>query len=681
VTLALAKSPADWSALAGGLLAPPPAPDFWSWCRHRLRTYHGGKWDPRRARVARRFYRLVQARLSLRPCPEDPDAHRCEQLHLCFAGQIAKSMFLYSCLLYATRFFPRRIGLSIGRLKDLASVRKHRVLRMVERMPELDNLLPEGEEARERALGPDTWTIGAALVFWLCGSVADDLRMHDLPLILADESDTYPTDCDGYGDPLDLLLTRQRTYGRQRLFITASTPGVPTGHAWKRCAGEAASNERPLIQCPCCGGSSWLDPRQICLENGEDLISASPREILARQLARWECPWCADLLNADALTRCCIDALDADRWSPGRWACDADHPLGHWTTASELDGKGRLVHLAPCTGTIRSAHLSALWSLDVSLDRFAADWCSALRGTVENRKANLNSDHAEPWISTRTDATTDDLKAVAQPVATYAHGELPLATLGAAAAGKTVLLLCGDQQGNTSTLYNFPWVLRLHAAGGESWLVASGHAQSLAEWEALELRTWTIGGVPRHADLVSSDSGNGNSKWDMYVWASKAPQKRILIFGNPRLKDGIPWQEVTDSPGNRRRTPKPAQVREWGMAPHFWRTRLWQRIQGDPDLPRWWLPADPPPEYLKSMTSEEQILERRRVAGLGWVDQLIWRPRLLADVGDMQTFRTDTHWWDCEAHHCALSSILQLDQPIKPAAPVRYGVVGRFGAR
>jgi len=174
------------------------------------------------------------------------------------------------------------------------------------------------------------------------------------------------------------------------------------------------------------------------------------------------------------------------------------------------------------------------------------------------------------------------------------------------------------------------------------------------------------------------DSANGNVQFDIFLWATKRLGKRLLMRGDPKLADGVPWSEVVDSTNNRRRTPKPAGVREWRVHPWHWRNELWARITQKPDKPAWWRPGDAPDYYLNSLTSEEQVIEKRRVSGGSFRDVVVWKPRLIQSTAGRDTFRTDNHWWDSEADILAVCSILGWDRTA-PLTPRKYGVIGTIG--
>ena len=158
-----------------------------------------------------------------------------------------------------------------------------------------------------------------------------------------------------------------------------------------------------------------------------------------------------------------------------------------------------------------------------------------------------------------------------------------------------------------------------------------------------------------------------------YLWAS-GDSRRVCFRGDARMAEGTPWVEVIEQP-KRRRTPRPAGVREFKIAPHYWRTKVWDRLRRRPSEPRWFLPSDPTPEYLKSLTSEEQVVERQRVPGKGWQDVIVWRPRVVQSTSAEQSFRRDNHWWIAEVACAALAHAMGMELPVdtpEPETPESY---------
>jgi phage terminase large subunit GpA-like protein len=266
MTTTLTKTVTDYSDLALACIRPRESQDLWDWCADHLIMPSGNRWDPRRAALMRHWYHVAGARLSGKAIARDPYAHRCEQLYLSVSAQLAKTTLGHAVLLASLCNYQRQCALFMGRKDDINNARERKLKPQVEKTACIEQLLPRSVSAREHALGSRSWSVGLSLLYFRVGSVADDLRADPMDTMVLDEFDTYPLDVEGYGDPVDQALARQRTFKRTKLLIGSSTPGAIAGHAWRRtCSG---THERLLIPCPHCGGHQDLDPRQICLANG-----------------------------------------------------------------------------------------------------------------------------------------------------------------------------------------------------------------------------------------------------------------------------------------------------------------------------------------------------------------------------------------------------------------------------
>lgn len=665
-TLELSRTVDDYEALALQILRPPPSEDIWDWCGKNLMLFTGHRWVPEKSAIMRHWYRVVQARLSGKPDHRVPYAHRCEQLYLGLGAQLTKSTLLRATIYAMFIGHPRMSGLFLDRKADLTNIRERKMLREVEKTPALAKLLPAGTEARERALGSLSWAIGAGLLYWRSACVADDIRADPLELILGDEFDTFPDDVEGYGDPIDQMLDRQIGFPKTRLLIASSTPGIAEGHAWRRiCTG---SHERPLIDCPHCGATQYLDPANIALAGGRQLAEVKGTEIRRERLGRWICQQNGCTLDANDIHQAIAHFARVDRpWCPGEWVQDKVNPNGKWTAHADLDAHGRLVAIPPSDSSIMSGTACALYSRDVTLDDFCAKAATAKRGTAAQQKTFTNNSEANPYILNLTTVDTDQLAKELQPEEPY---RLQILTRTA----KWISLMF-DQQGNTESLYWFPFVARCWEPGGESWLLDAGKTTSengAKQRDDIERKQWMVDGRMRGADQVICDSANGNAKFQMWMWAAANRAKRMLVRGDPKLAEGLPWELVPEQSLTRKaKNPKPAGVREYRIAPHLWRDRLWARMTRAPGSPGWWIPSDVPDWYLASLTSENQIMARVRTAG-GFKQVPVWAPRILTSSGNVVTFRTDNHWWDSEADSLAVADIMGwLKPPPPPPDPNR----------
>jgi len=650
-------------------LAPAPAASLWDWCVAHPVLPGGRRWDPARAGFMRRWYEVIDARLRRRPLAGHPTAHRANSVSLALAAQMYKTTLLTHVLAACLAHHPRKAALFMPRKKDLDAVRKAKLLPMLDAIPEIASLLPQGEQAREAALAADIWQVGLASLYYQQGCVADDYRREDYELVVADEIDRFPEDVEGEGDARELLHARGREHPTSFLMLDACSPTLAHRYSWRGFAG--GSCERPIIELPCCGYAGDLDPECVVLAEGRAFADVAVDEIMLAHLGRYACPGCGTLLSDAQLRPAMRLAAQGPQrgWCPGEWRRDADAPLGIWIPHAPRDSVGRLTGpLPPPEGLALSGNANALYSSAVSLSKFAAGKARAEQGNRRAQKTWRNVECALPSIETTIVASVDAISITTAAPVPYQLGSLPLPV--------DLVVLIFDQQGNTRGRYWYPWVCRgvvRPRAPGELprlYLLGEGYAMSESERDAVEDAVYPCGNARHQAHHVVMDSANGNAQADIYLWAAGNSGRRMLLRGDARTPDL--WQRLDDgpTPTRRKRTPRPAGVSEYRVHPHRWRDRLWEAVQAsahrDVD---WFLPTNPSQRYLRSLTSEEQATELRRLPGVGIVEEIVWRPRQMHGAHGDITHRQDNHLWDCEAMMLAACDILGITDPIEPAPP------------
>jgi hypothetical protein len=599
------------------------------------------------------WYDLVTARVTGQPSPTDPYAHRTEELYLVMIAQIAKTTIMQSIVAWIMAQHPQEMAWYNTRLKDQRRFRETRMEPMVRSTTPLAHLLPTSVEGQERCFANDLLSLGGSLVHMLNGNLLDDVRSLALPKIFCDEFDRLVDDLDEQGDPIDLMLVRQRTFPHDKLFMGGSTPGAVNGHAWRRL--RTGSHERPLVVCPTCGAADFLNDSQIVGHNGP--LSEYPASVIvSERLARWCCQYCDAQHGANAVRHMVLDCINAGgRWTPGTWTQNEDHPSGHWQATADFDEQHRLVRIHPPQTVIRSGWANALYSENVTLDTFAAGMVQKLlHGKPSEKKTWTNTEGCRPWIHSFVPTTSDEI--IDASCADYALGSCPVKA--------DWLILVADQQDNHVGKFWFPYVVRAHAQGGESWLVATGRANSLSDLEDLEDRLYPICGEMRTVDMVGLDVANPNFRKYGYQWAAENPRRRLCLRGDVRMQPGETWREVQPpDPKKPNRTDKPSSVHEWRIHPHHWRTELEQSMLGK-SAALWHLPkADALPEfYIRSLNAEDQTLENRRMVGGGFEEIVVWVPRVTSQTDETVNVRKDIHWADCEKMHLALADILGINK-------------------
>jgi len=604
--------------------------------------------DPRITPYWRHWLDIARARLLGERLEHDPHATQTEQIYLVCGNQLGKTLGLLLVLwAWALAVAPRATGIVLPRLDDLRRTQRARARPLLDLSARLRGLIPGGLAEQERRLGGRSWQLVGSTTHWLNGGAAIDLRSLDLPLLLADEFDAFAEDIDGEGDPLELLLDRQKTYPLDRLLVGATTPTRVAGHGWRRlCSG---SHERLLLACPECGAHHWPDPRHLW-----GPADATPDDMARDDLARWICPTCtAASLTTTDLHRALAQATAQPGWSaaggwcPGAWNPDDRSPGGgRWEPAAPRDARGHLAAPRPPGGSIRTGWLNSLYSPWISLGQYLAHQRRANHGAEADRVAHVNGWDGEPHSPLRDAIAEADLVQVAAGSA-YQHGSAPhpcrwiIATL--------------DQQGQHVDRCWFPYVIRGYDQSGASWLIEAGRVDGWDAATALMTRPLLVGGQARNIDLASMDAANGGMVRSIRTWCAADPRRRISLAMSGTMAPDHPYSWEQASAKNAHRLCGLPCV--YVANAHHYRDELLATMRAQPR--RWHLPADAPPWYTDSLTAEERVPTRRLVRGRV-VEGLIWRPRTYALPNGRVVERTDNHWWDCEVQQVALVSVLRL---------------------
>lgn len=669
-------------------IAPPPIVPCLAWnAQHGFLSSRdsavAGKWSDAPVPYVRHWLELASARKIGRHYMEDRDpfAHLTEQIWIVKGSQVgATRSILLAILGWVCDQAPSPAGYFLPRSGDLKEVVQERLLPFFESSPKLNALLPPpGTTERKQRIMLDRWHMEHGMTMYLlCSSIAADLRSRPLCDEYWDEFDMAPQNVGkrGEGDAIELGLGRQKTFRPRRLTVGVTTPTAATAPGWRRlCSG---SHERLLVECHECHRHSELmwDQLRIVRSSGEiqtlaeavadgadpDALATSERDMAAR----WACPYCGRLHNTDERDAMVWEAAEADRWVPGIWVLDADHPLGLWTPRATLDD-GRLVSKDTCETVIRTGHFSSLYSSFVTLAECAAREMRCIRnGSEEEWIAHRNNWRAEPTLPGHSEIAPDNEKLKTSVITTCARGTAP-------EEAQKVIITC-DQQGTEWDRSSFPFVARAWGAGGESWLLDTGVVYGIAELDNLQCKPWWIGGRRQVADAVSVDAANGHVRVYVQQWAQEDAKVRLLLHGREQLSAPVVQRFARDPRKPSRGKRLLPGIRYWYVMPDPWKSMLADRMRGAPGLPPWHGCAELDDQYIASLTSEHQVSVMR--AGRKYVR---WVPRDVVLPTGRMVQREDTHWWDCEWHQLAVAHILEVDK-LKPkivpptlAQPARKG--------
>ncbi len=670
------------------VLSPERPPTVWEWASTQLvlpdsESSSQGGFDRERAGLFRRWLDVIAARRMRRAITQtDPFADRTERLWGVTSAQLGKTINqIFTAASWQAKHYPHLpMGIVWPRLELKKSQIRGRLEPLWQATPDLAALMPpiETEDYTQR-IGDRLWRLSNGLrIRMLVGAIANDLRANPLAAVFLDEYDAIPLDVGDQGNPLRLVEDRGRTWGADFLITGVTTPTTVEGHGWKTlCAG---THERLLVTCPACQGVDWLNADQVVATEDADPIT-----IRRGDLAAWCCRWCGSRHKTDAVSAMRAAAVEADSWCSGSWEITEDHPRGLWTPHAATDANGRLTDgIPPPDAETRSYQLNILYGKVWTLGRFLAEQMQASAGSEEDQRAFWNTARAEVWLPQGLPDISDAEKGLIHVVGRQ-RGVVP--------AKATVLILMFDQQGNTDRLVWFPWTLRAIGPGGESWLVDCGKvdpvdASGTGGWAGVDRlcnQVWqSESGPPKRATLCAMDGANGNMATRVRGWAAQEPGRRVLVWGNARLKPDEPWKKY--EPGKRAKIPWPTAVRGYELNSNYWRDRVDERRRQVPGAPGWWLPEEPPAFYLRSVwDSEVRVIVQRQITGQGVREIIGWQPAQQADSKGNITFRRDNHWWDCEVGIAALSAINGWDDSglvrNKRVIKRKYGAIGSIGGR
>jgi phage terminase large subunit GpA-like protein len=666
-------------------IRPPPVLDCLAWNEKYGRlsardSSRPGKWTSAQTPYVRHWLDLASARKIGRSFmgDRDPYAHLTEQMWIVKGTQtgLTRSVLL-AILGWSVDQQPGPTGYFLPRKDDLLDVQKERILPFFEESPQLaKHLPPKGTDLRKQGLTADRWHLDTETIYWLCSSLALDLRSRPLCDEAWDEYDMAPLNAEGQGYAIDLGLDRQKTFARRRLAYGVTTPTDVTNPGWRQLLG--GSHERILVDCLECGATQELNwdglvivDQGTCYTLKEAVAAGYDHQAVmvsgsTASLAFWSCEHCGRCHTAAERDRIVTEACRKGRWVPGQWVQNEKNPQGLWTPWADFDSGHRLTASSRCETTVRTGHMHSLYSTFVSLAEAASREMKLIKqGSDEEWIAHRNNWRAEPTLpmASQNAVTPESILEVLE----HKHPRFT----GPPQVQK-VLITC-DQQGNERDRVWFPYVCRGWGPYGESWLIDAGQVAGWDELELLEKKLWTIGTkqMPCHAIVV--DAANGNVRVDVQQWAQGKANKRILLHGRANLSQPVMQRFARDPRKQTQGKRLLPNVRYYYTQSDSWKTRLNDRVTKSLGIAGWHLCADVPDAYLASLGSEHLVTVKKRDGRPG----KRWVPRTIVTPSGREEEREDTHWWDCEHMQLCAAHILKYDSLLEPEpdapAPIQQG--------
>jgi len=234
------------------LWAPPPELKVSEWADQYRMLKTGplpGQWRTDRAPFQREIMDVF----------DDPHVHEV----VCIKPtQIGWSEILLNIIGKHIHIDPKSMLLVQPSLDDAKGFGKKRVSPMIEACPEVR---AQVKEATSRRSGNTLLLKEFGLHFLkLTGANSGKgLRSDSVPIVLFDESDAYPEDVDGEGDPIAIGSNRTEGFNDFKIF-EGSTPAKPKGFSRLEKKWDFSDQRHYHVPCPQCGALQilmWRDPK------------------------------------------------------------------------------------------------------------------------------------------------------------------------------------------------------------------------------------------------------------------------------------------------------------------------------------------------------------------------------------------------------------------------------------
>jgi phage terminase large subunit GpA-like protein len=338
---------------------------------------------------------------------------------------------------------------------------------------------------------------------------ATGLRSMPVRKLFMDETDAYPFDLDGEGDPEQLAIKRTQNFSRRKIF-RVSTPTIDGMSRIQR-SFLKGDQRYYYLPCPYCGAEQYLKFPQ--LKWNKNL----PREQQPASVY-YECEHCQATIHEHHKTA----MLAAGHWVP------------HNSTASQHR---------------RSYHLNSLYSPLgwYSWGQAVQDWLDA-QSDVELLKTFTNTVLAETWKEQVNDVNATLLKTKADA---YGRSIIPM--------GGLVLVGAVDVQDNRLEAYVYAfgrgeeqWLVDYEVFFGDPGVSADDSEKRDSPWREVDdwlLKSWVhASGAVLTVEAYAVDTG-GHHTHDAYHYVrNHVHQGAIAVKGESRKNRPIlgrpSWQDI-----------------------------------------------------------------------------------------------------------------------------------------
>lgn len=400
-------------------------------------------------------------------------------------------------------------------------------------------------------------------IFLMTGAnSAVGLRSMPIRFLILDETDGYPQDVDGEGDPSDLAEERTATFARRKILKT-STPTIK-GLSRIESDYHKSDQRRYFVPCPFCGFFDWIRWENITWPDGQP------------ELARLRCISCNELIDERYKTQ----MLDQGQWRP--------------TSKEKGDPK------------VAGFHLSALYS-PVGW----RSWTEIVKSFVEARhdpkklQVWVNTELGETWEERGDSVQGDDLKARLENYA----AEVP--------NGVATLVASVDVQGD-----RLECAVKGYGEREESWLIAleqiQGDPAKETTWFELDRflgnRYTHESGRQLIVEIVAVDSGGLHTD-HVYRYCKTRAARRVvggLQHIYPIKGVGGAGKEILGRP----KTSNRYRVKLYPVGVDTVKDTIFSRMHIPSPGPGYLhLPAWVDDEYLAQLTAEKAVRKYKKHVG------------------------------------------------------------------
>ena len=514
-----------------------------------------------------------------------------EEIVVLTSTQVGKTETILNCLGYAIQQDPAPTLLVMPREEDAVAIGARRVRPMITESRLNKHAIASDWKRKE--LGFDRMT----LHFAGANSPAD-LSSRPIRYLFLDEVDKFPIFAGREADPYSLARERTRTYWDRRIMLT-STPTTRDGLIWREWL--LTDRQHYFVPCPKCQRWQTLVWDQIRWPDGV----RDPEKIRRDQSAIYLCLHCEAEIK---------DEQKGLMLQAGQWVSE-DGDIGDDGAVS-----------GPREGSRRGYHLNAIYSPWLTFSDIVAEFLRS-KDDISRLINFTNSWMGHIWEERSQVTDADHVRTLLEPRLT---GDLP---------SEAVVLTAGvDVQ--KDVIY---YVIRAWGAGEESWLVRAGRVDS---WNLLDkVLSMEFGSEGRllRPQLTCIDSGYRTD--EVYQFCRAKAELYRPIKGQQRIS-GIPIRMSRldrDMGGGMIRH----GLQLWHIDTSHFKDKLIRHMHTQPGDPgAWHLPEDVTEDYIRQITSEHKVVNRK---ASGIVEE-VWTLKVGAGRSN--------HWWDCEVYAAAAADML-----------------------